>query len=53
MNDRYFFQLLGRMQRDVERQPEGQQRAALLSKLESIKQIAEGVVPQQAGSPNA
>ncbi|EFN59086.1 hypothetical protein CHLNCDRAFT_49925 [Chlorella variabilis] len=41
MNDRYFFQLLGRMAQDVGRQPEGDQRATLLAKLEGIQADAQ------------
>lgn len=40
MNDRYFFTLLERMVQDVRRQPEGEQREALLQKLEGIQQKA-------------
>ncbi|KAL4430850.1 hypothetical protein ABPG75_006106 [Micractinium tetrahymenae] len=37
MSDRYFFSLLGRMLGDVARQPEGEQRAQLLARLEAVK----------------
>ena len=40
MNDRYFFGLLERMLADVRRQPEGEQRTALVDKLESIQSDA-------------
>ena len=40
MNDRYFFGLLERMLADVRRQPEGEQRTALVDKLESIQNDA-------------
>lgn len=41
---RYFFGLLQRMQNDVGRMPDNPQKAALVERLESIRQAADAAV---------
>lgn len=49
MNDRYFFSLLERMLGDVSRQPEGEQRAQLLAKLQAV-QVDAAAAAERAGA---